>query len=84
MSRYRLELTLDEATLSALDAARGHERRASFVKRVLGEALEGSASPSPQVADTTGRKAGPPASRRASLPSVRGSASPGLERFKAK
>ena len=66
MSRYRLELTLDEATLSALDAARGHERRASFVKRVLGEALGGS-SP-----------------RRASLPSVRGSASPGLERFKAK
>lgn len=35
MSRYRLEVTLDDEQLAALDAARGHEPRASYVKRVL-------------------------------------------------
>jgi hypothetical protein len=35
MSRYRLEVTLDDEQLAALDAARGHEPRASYVKRML-------------------------------------------------
>lgn len=35
----RLEITVSEETWAALDAARGHEPRASFVKRALDSAL---------------------------------------------
>lgn len=39
---YRLEVTLRPDMLAALDRARGHEPRASFVKRVLADALPAS------------------------------------------
>lgn len=35
----RVEITVSEGTWDALEAARGHEPRASFVKRALGEKL---------------------------------------------
>src|SRR5687767_11308541 len=38
---HRLEITLQDELLAALDAARGHEPRASFVKRTLSEAVDG-------------------------------------------
>lgn len=36
MSRHRLEITLDDEQWAGLDVARGHEPRASFVKRAVG------------------------------------------------
>jgi hypothetical protein len=40
---YRLEITLSEEQWDRLNAARGHEPRASFVKRALEAALAESA-----------------------------------------
>jgi ribosomal protein S27AE len=39
MVAKRLEITLDEAAWDRLNAVRGHEPRASFVKRALRDAL---------------------------------------------
>ena len=74
MSRYRLELTLSEELLGALDERRGHEPRASFVKRVLREAL-GRPKDLAEPAAVVKRSA-------VTEPSLsRGSASPSLDRF---
>jgi hypothetical protein len=45
MSRHRLELRLDDELLAKVDELRGHEPRASFVKRVLGEYAAGMMAP---------------------------------------
>ena len=39
MTIHRIEITLSDDRLEALDAARGHEPRASFIKRALESAL---------------------------------------------
>lgn len=46
MSRHRLEVTLDERQLKALDEARGFEPRASYVKRWISALGSGQAAPS--------------------------------------
>jgi hypothetical protein len=84
MSRYRLEITLDEATLVALDGARGHEPRASFVKRVLGEAL-GSGRRGEVLASRRAPDPAPSKPRPVVAPAAqRGSPSPSLSKFMSK
>lgn len=68
MSRYRLELTVTDDLLARLDAARGHEPRAGFVKRLLDGALPGLEGGVPRA----GRSAAatPPAESRPVSPRV--------------
>jgi hypothetical protein len=44
MSARRVEITLSEPVWDRLESARGHEPRASFIKRALDTALSGQAT----------------------------------------
>jgi hypothetical protein len=49
MSRYRLEITLGEDLLARLDERRGHEPRASFVRRALVDRVASPLTREPEV-----------------------------------
>lgn len=53
MKPHRLEITLQPEVLEGLDAARGHEPRASFVKRALETALSEGSLPPDKKADAS-------------------------------
>lgn len=51
MATHRLEITLNEADWARLEECRGHEPRASFVKRALRDALAPESRPNSMPAD---------------------------------
>lgn len=80
----RLEITVSEETWAALNAVRGHEPRASFVKRALESALSPSDLDSLRALDRElGGSKPPAASEPYKLPPSKPSPKPAVSRSRA-